>query len=81
VTTKRASKKPTPARAGDTREQSPTMHDPRTQAAFDYSSRQALEELLQQRPGLLPPEKLENFAKYVPRQNLAPLLPATRSSS
>jgi hypothetical protein len=73
VTTNRASKKPTPARAGDTREQSPTMHDPRTQAAFDYSSRQALEHYFNNGPGSST-EKLENFAKYVPRQNLARFL-------
>jgi len=52
---------------------SPTMHDPRTQAAFDLSSRVALEEYFAQSPGSAT-EKLENFAKYVPRQNLARFL-------
>jgi hypothetical protein len=55
------------------REHSPTMHDPRTQAAFDYSSREALEAYFNDGPGSAT-EKLENFAKYVPRQNLARFL-------
>jgi hypothetical protein len=49
---------------------SPTMHDPRTQAAFDLQSRTALEDYFNTSPGSAT-EKLENFAKYVPRQNLA----------
>jgi len=54
-------------------ETSPTMHDPRTQAGFDYSSREALEDYFNNSPGSST-EKLENFAKYVPRQNLARFL-------
>lgn len=54
-------------------ETSPTMHDPRTQAGFDYSSREALEDYFNSSPGSAT-EKLENFAKYVPRQNLARFL-------
>lgn len=52
---------------------SPTMHDPRTQAAFDLQSRTALENYFNSSPGSAT-EKLENFAKYVPRQNLARFL-------
>jgi hypothetical protein len=52
---------------------SPTMHDPRTQAAFDLASRSALEDYFNNSPGSAT-EKLENFAKYVPRQNLARFL-------
>jgi len=52
---------------------SPTMHDPRTQASFDLSSRTALEDYFNCSPGSAT-EKLENFAKYVPRQNLARFL-------
>src|SRR5262245_46353993 len=54
-------------------EQSPTMHAPRTQARFDLASREALETYFNDRPGSST-EKLENFAKYVPRQNLARFL-------
>ncbi len=54
-------------------ETSETMHDARTQATFDYSSRQALEDYFNSSPGSAT-EKLENFAKYVPRQNLARFL-------
>lgn len=49
---------------------SPTMHDPKTQAAFDLKSRNALEDYFNSSPGSAT-EKIENFAKYVPRQNLA----------
>jgi hypothetical protein len=49
---------------------SPNMHDPRTQAAWDYQSRHMLEEYFARSPGTAT-EKLESFAKYVPRQNLA----------
>jgi len=56
-----------------THDPSPTMHDPRTQAAGDYDYREALESYLRESPGTLT-EKLENFAKYVPRQNLARFL-------
>jgi hypothetical protein len=52
---------------------SPTMHDPRTQAPFDLTSREALEDYFNNSPGSAT-EKLENFAKYVPRQNLARFL-------
>ncbi|KFN43131.1 hypothetical protein N789_11250 [Arenimonas oryziterrae DSM 21050 = YC6267] len=58
---------------GAKRETSPTMHDPRTQSTFDYSSREALEDYFNNSPGSST-EKLENFAKYVPRQNLARFL-------
>ena len=61
---------PDPAAPADI---SPTMHDPRTQAAFDHRSREALEEYFHSSPGSAT-EKLENFAKYVPRQNLARFL-------
>jgi hypothetical protein len=59
-----------PDAAADT---SPTMHDPRTQASFDLASREALEAYFNSSPGSST-EKLENFAKYVPRQNLARFL-------
>ncbi len=49
---------------------SPTMHDPRTQTAVDYEGRHKLEAYFAESPGSAT-EKLENFAKYVPRQNLA----------
>jgi hypothetical protein len=52
---------------------SPTMHDPRTQAGFDHASRETLEAYFAASPGSAT-EKLENFAKYVPRQNLARFL-------
>lgn len=55
------------------KETSPTMHDPRTQASWDYDSRQALESYFNESAGSAT-EKLENFAKYVPRQNLARFL-------
>lgn len=49
---------------------SPTMHDPRTQTSGDYEARHSLESYFNDGPGSAT-EKLENFAKYVPRQNLA----------
>jgi hypothetical protein len=52
---------------------SPIMHDPRTQAQSDYDSRRALEDYFQGSAGSAT-EKLENFAKYVPRQSLARFL-------
>src|SRR5438477_13070440 len=52
---------------------SPNMHDPRTQAAGDYTYRQALETFFKESAGSNT-EKLENFPKYVPRQNLARFL-------
>src|SRR4029450_8542485 len=55
------------------REISPTMHDPRTQAAFDTKSRQVLEAYFNESSGSVT-ERLENFAKYAPRQNLARFL-------
>jgi hypothetical protein len=52
---------------------SPTMHDPRTQTSDDIDARQALEAYFNDSAGSAT-EKLENFAKYVPRQNLARFL-------
>jgi hypothetical protein len=52
---------------------SPTMHDPRTQTESDLDARLALETYFTCSPGSAT-EKLENFAKYVPRQNLARFL-------
>ena len=52
---------------------SPTMHDPVTQVRADYSYRNALEIYFQGSPGSAT-EKMENFTKYVPRQNLARFL-------
>jgi len=52
---------------------SPTMHDPRTQAGFDMASRELLEQYFTESTGSVT-ERLENFAKYVPRQNLARFL-------
>ena len=52
---------------------SPTMHDPRTQSSRDYTYRGALDEYFNNSAGSVV-EKLENFAKYVPRQNLARFL-------
>lgn len=49
---------------------SPTMHDPRTQSSGDYSYRKQLERYFRESPGSFT-EKLENFAKYVPRQSQA----------
>jgi hypothetical protein len=54
-------------------ETSPTMHDPKTQAKFDLDARSALEAYFNDSPGSAT-EKIENFAKYVPRQNLARFL-------
>ncbi len=56
-----------------THDPSPTMHDPRTQSPGDYSYREALESYFSESPGTAT-EKLENFSKYVPRQNMARLL-------
>jgi hypothetical protein len=52
---------------------SPTMHDPRTQSPGDYAYREALEQFIRDSAGSLT-EKIENFARYVPRQNLARFL-------
>jgi len=52
---------------------SPTMHDPRTQSAGDYTYREALESYFRESLGTFT-EKMENFPKYVPRQNIARLL-------
>jgi hypothetical protein len=49
---------------------SPTMHDPRTQARGDVEARRALESYFNDSAGSAT-EKLENFAKYAPRQSLA----------
>jgi hypothetical protein len=46
------------------------MHDPRTQSQTDYEARRALECYFNESLGSAT-EKLENFPKYVPRQNLA----------
>jgi hypothetical protein len=54
-------------------ENSPTMHDPKTQATFDVAARSALESYFNDSAGSAT-EKIENFAKYVPRQNLARFL-------
>ncbi len=59
--------------AGNPQDPSPTMHDPITQAKGDYSYRQALEAYFHDSPGSAT-EKMENFTKYVPRQNLARFL-------
>lgn len=56
-----------------TSDPSPTMHDPRTQSSGDYSYREALESFFHSSPGSAV-EKMENFPKYVPRQNLARFL-------
>jgi hypothetical protein len=60
-------------RMANQNEPSPTMHDPRTQAVSDYSYRESLESYFAESPGSNT-EKLENFSKYVPRQNLARFL-------
>jgi hypothetical protein len=52
---------------------SPTMHDPRTQQPGDYTYRDAVNQFFEDSPGSNI-EKLENFAKYVPRQSLARFL-------
>src|SRR5260221_712974 len=52
---------------------SPLMHDPGTQAPGDYMYRSALNDYFRDGDGSSI-EKLENFAKYVPRQSLARLL-------
>jgi len=70
---KRSGAKPQRKPAAAKGDISPTMHDPRTQTGFDHSSRTALEEYFNTSPGSST-EKLENFAKYVPRQNLARFL-------
>jgi hypothetical protein len=59
--------------AAKPKDPSPTMHDPVTQSRGDYQYRGALEEYFANSPGSFI-EKLENFAKYVPRQNLARFL-------
>ena len=56
-----------------TSDPSPTMHDPRTQATGDYAYRKALENYIRESPGTFT-EKMENFTKYVPRQNMARFL-------
>lgn len=52
---------------------SPTIHDPATQSKGDVDYRGALERFFRESPGSFT-EKLENFAKYVPRQSLARFL-------
>lgn len=57
----------------NSKDPSPTMHDPVTQSTGDYTYREALESYFEQSPGTNT-EKLENFSKYVPRQNMARFL-------
>lgn len=52
---------------------SPIMHDPKTQSGADVDARYELENYFNHSSGSTT-EKLENFAKYVPRQNLARFL-------
>ena len=52
---------------------SPTMHDPNTQAKWEPEYRKELEKYFEKSAGSIS-EKLENFPKYVPRQNLARFL-------
>lgn len=52
---------------------SPTMHDPKTQSRDDLEARVLLEDYFSASHGSAT-EKLENFAKYVPRQSLARFL-------
>jgi Macrocin-O-methyltransferase (TylF) len=52
---------------------SPVTHDPKTQTPADVESRAALEDYFTQSVGTAT-EKLENFAKYVPRQSMARFL-------
>ena len=56
------------------------MHDPLTQSHEDIDARCALEDYFNHSAGSST-EKLENFAKYVPRQYLARFLPGMNSSS
>ncbi len=57
----------------DVEDISPTMHDPRTNTRGDIDARYALEEYFRDGQGSLT-ERIENFVKYVPRQNIARLL-------
>lgn len=57
----------------NSKDPSPTMHDPVTQSEGDRRFRIALEEYFSTSPGSAT-EKLENFPKYVPRQALARFL-------
>ncbi len=60
---------------------SPTMHDPKTQTRTDLDARVALEQYYASSPGS-DTEKLENFAKYVPRNRTWPgSWPATSCSA
>lgn len=52
---------------------SPVMHDPRTNTRGDVDARLALEDYFAGGQGSLT-ERLENFVKFVPRQNIARLL-------
>lgn len=52
---------------------SPVMHDPKTQSGYDLEARNALENYFNSSYGSST-EKLENFSKYTPRQNLARFL-------
>jgi hypothetical protein len=64
---------PIDAQQHPVKDTSPTMHDPTTQSQGDYSYREALEQYFATSPGSYT-EKLENFAKYVPRQTLTRFL-------
>lgn len=52
---------------------SPASHDPNTQSPTDYTYREALERFIAESSGSQV-EKMENFTRYVPRQNLARFL-------
>jgi hypothetical protein len=52
---------------------SPTMHDPRTNTRAEVQARYELEDYFREGQGSLT-ERLENFVKFVPRQNIARLL-------
>jgi hypothetical protein len=59
-----------PAMTADVADPSANTHDPGTQAPFDVAHRAKRNELYASSPGSWM-TKLENFAKYVPRQSLA----------
>jgi Macrocin-O-methyltransferase (TylF) len=59
-----------PTKVHKAHDTSPASHDPVTQSATDYSFRSALETYFAESVGSNT-EKLENFTKYVPRQNIA----------
>ncbi|TAE23153.1 MAG: class I SAM-dependent methyltransferase [Candidatus Kapaibacterium sp.] len=59
-----------PTKVHKAHDTSPASHDPVTQSATDYSFRASLERYFAESVGSNT-EKLENFTKFVPRQNLA----------